>query len=103
MKRSTAEGYVRKLQTLNDSLPEDYTCEELAERIDYLTERSGGSQARLYINAVKKYEVGVIGSRGICLYGEPLSRLYRKYPTKGPIELRHEESVYRRKVNAIPI
>ena len=102
MKRSTADGYVRTLQTLNDSLPEDYTCEELAERIDYLTARSGESMAQMYIKAVKKYEIGVIGSRGICLYGKPLSRLYRKYPRNGVVELRHEETVYRRNVNTIP-
>lgn len=102
MKRSTADVYVRKLQALNDSLPEDYTCADLADRIDYLSERSGHSMARIYINAVKKYESGVIGSKGICLYGEALSELYRKYPRKGVVELRHAESVYRRKVNAIP-
>lgn len=101
LKRATAEEYLRKIRTLKDSLPDQFSCEEVAERIGYLSERSGGTQMAKYMKAVKKYETGVLHQKGAYLYGPALTKLYEKQRPKKVVEIRHEISTYKRKINGI--
>lgn len=106
LKRSTAADYLRKMEMLKDSLPEEFSCKELAERIVYLSQRSArgkgcGTQAAKYVKAIKKYEAGVLHQQGALLYGSELSALYKKEPLSKVVELRHEIETYNRKINGI--
>ncbi|MFV0518271.1 MAG: tyrosine-type recombinase/integrase [Aminipila sp.] len=99
----TMDGYLRCITQLeircnNKDGPSAVIIEEALNKLS-----QGNNQLAKYIAAIKKYEIDVLNSPKLLLYGEPLMRLRakkRKLISSGK-KLSNSESTYTHKINAI--
>jgi integrase len=96
----TAEYYVNCLEHLNEKLG-DKASPSMIEKAFYDL-CSNNIQGHKYLAAVRRYEKEVLGSERLLLFGEPLTRLYKRYgDQKVGTELAHSEDTYFRKINRL--
>lgn len=96
----TAEYYVNCLEHLNDKLG-DKASPSMIENAFYDL-CSNNIQGHKYLAAVRRYEKEVLGSERLLLFGEPLTRLYKRYGDhKLGKELAFSEDTYFRKINRL--
>lgn len=96
----TAEYYVNCLEHLNEKLG-DKASPSMIEKAFYDL-CSNNIQGHKYLAAVRRYEKEVLGSERQLLFGEPLTRLYKRYGEhKLGKELAYSEDTYFRKINRL--
>lgn len=96
----TAEYYVNCLEHLNEKL-DNKASPSMIEKAFYDL-CSNNIQGHKYLAAVRRYEKEVLGSERLLLFGEPLTRLYKRYgDQKVGKELSHSEDTYFRKINRL--
>jgi len=96
----TAEYYINCLEHLNEKLGEKTSPSMIEEALYDLCRNN--IQGHKYLAAVRKYEREVLKAEGLLLFGEPLTRLYKRYgEQKLGKELTHSEDTYFRKVSRL--
>lgn len=96
----TAIDYINCLSHLNEELGNKVSPTDIEKAFNKLC--TDNMQGHKYLAAVRRYEKEILGSEGLLLFGEPLSRLYKRYGEhKLGKELAHSEKTYFRKVNRL--